>query len=434
MSRAQSVDAIWNGIRDSAGNALSGGKIYTYYSGTTTPITLYSASDKSTSCTNPIVLDSNGKAKVWADGAYKFVITTSADASVDTLDGLLYGLSDTVTSWCGNSSGSADAYVLTPSPAISAYTNGLTLSFAANFSNSGASTINLSGLGAKSVKNGAGSALSSGDITSGNIVTVTYDTTAGYFILNTSNSFTTIAVSGAGTFGSVVSPILQGAGAIAVKPSGTAKWNFSATTGHLIPETNDNVTLGDSTHHVLSAHIKSILVAAGQTLNFGSGASATWSLSSSNHILPAADDTYNLGSNSARIANGYFNTVNATSLAAGASGLFFGPSGGGWVVDTSSVLFPYGTTGTVDLGKSSKRLQNIYLKGKIAGTELGAGVTAVSYSYSGTDAFAAVRSINWDAVTCGTGSEGVTRSTLNSCLLSLARAVATIWKDYYGSA
>ena len=86
MSRAQQVDVLLAGIYDNVGNPLSGGKIYTYYAGTTTPLAIYSAADKSAYATNPVILDANGRAKVWAEGTYKFVVKTPADVSVDTFD------------------------------------------------------------------------------------------------------------------------------------------------------------------------------------------------------------------------------------------------------------------------------------------------------------------------------------------------------------
>jgi hypothetical protein len=49
-------------------------------------------------------------------------------------------------------SGSANAYVTDYDPAVSAYVEGLELSFQPNHTNSGASTLNVNGLGAKAIK------------------------------------------------------------------------------------------------------------------------------------------------------------------------------------------------------------------------------------------------------------------------------------------
>lgn len=68
------------------------------------------------------------------------------------------------------STGSADAYVLTPSPAITAYAAGQSFIFKANFSNSSATTVAISGLTAKAVKKNISSALEANDIQSGQSV------------------------------------------------------------------------------------------------------------------------------------------------------------------------------------------------------------------------------------------------------------------------
>jgi microcystin-dependent protein len=72
--------------------------------------------------------------------------------------------------------GSSNAYVATYSPAITAYTNNLLLSFKTNFANTGAATINVNGLGAKTLKiNGAD--LIANDLPNGSYVRVIYDGT-----------------------------------------------------------------------------------------------------------------------------------------------------------------------------------------------------------------------------------------------------------------
>lgn len=78
-----------------------------------------------------------------------------------------------------SSTGSANAYVLTLSPVPTAYAAGQRFSFNANFTNTGASTLNVNSLGAKSIFKGAGTtALIANDITSGQVVTIEYDGSA----------------------------------------------------------------------------------------------------------------------------------------------------------------------------------------------------------------------------------------------------------------
>ena len=77
---------------DNNGSPLSGGKLYTYAAGTTTPQATYTSSAGATLHTNPIILDSAGRvpgsSEIWlADsGIYKFVLKTSTDVLLATWD------------------------------------------------------------------------------------------------------------------------------------------------------------------------------------------------------------------------------------------------------------------------------------------------------------------------------------------------------------
>jgi hypothetical protein len=75
-----------------SGVPLSGGKLYTYAAGTTTPKTSYTSSSGGTAHTNPIILDSAGRVatgEIWLNSqAYKFVLKTSADVLIATWDNI----------------------------------------------------------------------------------------------------------------------------------------------------------------------------------------------------------------------------------------------------------------------------------------------------------------------------------------------------------
>lgn len=79
---------------DNNGNPLAGGKLYTYIAGTTTPQIAYTTSAGNVAHTNPIVLDSAGRVpsggEIWLSFGvvYKFVLTTSADVQIWSLDNL----------------------------------------------------------------------------------------------------------------------------------------------------------------------------------------------------------------------------------------------------------------------------------------------------------------------------------------------------------
>lgn len=78
------------------------------------------------------------------------------------------------------SGGAANAYTLTPTSALAAYVTGEVYSFRANFTNTGSVTLNISGLGAKTLKKYTPSGkivLAPGDIQSGMPVQLVYDGT-----------------------------------------------------------------------------------------------------------------------------------------------------------------------------------------------------------------------------------------------------------------
>ena len=77
----------------------------------------------------------------------------------------------------GASSGGTDAYAITPSPAIVAYANGQKFSFIADVGNTGGATLNVNGLGAKTILKQHDQPLVTGDIEAGQVVDVSYDGT-----------------------------------------------------------------------------------------------------------------------------------------------------------------------------------------------------------------------------------------------------------------
>lgn len=78
----------------------------------------------------------------------------------------------------GTDGGAANAYTLTPSNALPGYSNRMIAVFAPTVANTGASTLNVSGLGAKSIVSVSGAALVSGDLAVGTIYLAAYDGTS----------------------------------------------------------------------------------------------------------------------------------------------------------------------------------------------------------------------------------------------------------------
>jgi len=88
---ALQVDFLLSGYRTPASDVvLSGGKVYTYLDGTSTLSTLWTDKDKGGNAANPIILDSSGKAEIFGDNIYKFMIYDSDDVLIETLNGLTY--------------------------------------------------------------------------------------------------------------------------------------------------------------------------------------------------------------------------------------------------------------------------------------------------------------------------------------------------------
>lgn len=85
---------------DNSGAVLTGGLLYTYTAGTTTPLTTYQDSAGATPNANPIVLDSAGRvsAEVWltTSSVYKMVLKTSTGTTLWTMDNLR-GINDVVS-------------------------------------------------------------------------------------------------------------------------------------------------------------------------------------------------------------------------------------------------------------------------------------------------------------------------------------------------
>jgi parallel beta-helix repeat protein len=80
---------------DNAGNVLTGGKLYTYAAGTTTPQITYTTSAGNVAWSNPIILDAagrvSGSGEIWlSDGIqYKFILRDSNDVLIATYDNVI---------------------------------------------------------------------------------------------------------------------------------------------------------------------------------------------------------------------------------------------------------------------------------------------------------------------------------------------------------
>jgi hypothetical protein len=113
---------------DNNGVPLSGGKLFTYEAGTTTPLATYTSSSGAIAHANPIILNSAGRVstgEIWLDFSYlyKFIVKTSTDVLIATYDNIggSFNASSIIANFTGN--GSTVAFTLASSPANENSTN-----------------------------------------------------------------------------------------------------------------------------------------------------------------------------------------------------------------------------------------------------------------------------------------------------------------------
>lgn len=118
----------------STGAVLTGGKLYTYAAGTTTPAVTYTTSQGNVPWTNPVVLDAAGRVpgsgEIWlTDGIiYKFVLKDSNDVLIATYDNIT-GINPTAIIANFTGTGSQVNFTLATAPAgenaTNVYVNGV---------------------------------------------------------------------------------------------------------------------------------------------------------------------------------------------------------------------------------------------------------------------------------------------------------------------
>ena len=110
---------------DNNGNPLSGGLVYTYEAGTTTPAVTYTSISGITAHSNPIVLDAAGRVpggEIWLTEAaqYKFVIKDSAGVQIGSYDNITGYISSSIPSTITvdrfSGTGAQTAFVLSTVP------------------------------------------------------------------------------------------------------------------------------------------------------------------------------------------------------------------------------------------------------------------------------------------------------------------------------
>jgi len=75
---------------------LVGGKLYSFFPNTATPKPLYADAAFGSALTNPVILDSNGEATIYGDGAYDLELTDALDVPMWTAEDIDFGGSSSV--------------------------------------------------------------------------------------------------------------------------------------------------------------------------------------------------------------------------------------------------------------------------------------------------------------------------------------------------
>ena len=183
------------------GVPLTGGLIYTYAAGTTTPLETYTTSAGTVQNANPVVLDAGGRppSEIWLTGvAYALTVTDSLGNVIRTFDnisGIMDDISATTlistligtaistvvqnqTYTAVTTTGTPPNYILTPTPAWTSYAAPKRLNVTFNATGAGTDQGNVSGLGNKAFKQyDASGAKIAATIVSGMVADVVYDGT-----------------------------------------------------------------------------------------------------------------------------------------------------------------------------------------------------------------------------------------------------------------
>lgn len=174
---------------DGNGAPLYLGTINTYQAGSLVPIATYKDS-AGTPNTNPIVLNARGECDLWltANVAYKFIVADAAGNQIPggTIDNVVN--SQLITLYGGVDTGGVNAYILNFTANFTAYTDGIVIYWIPSHTNTGASTINVNGLGVVNIVNANGSALTAGQLGINQPATIIFKAGA-FFLLSSAPLF-----------------------------------------------------------------------------------------------------------------------------------------------------------------------------------------------------------------------------------------------------
>jgi len=167
-----------------------------------------------------------------------------------------------------------DTLTATASPALTAYAAGNMFSFVVANTNTSAVTINIDGLGAKSITRTGSTALVAGDMVANQVALIAYDGTR--FQLLDANSFTNLNVSG--TLGVTGATTLSAA----LTYGGVTLTNAVTGTGKMVLDTTPTIATPVLTNPTVTNYVESVVAignsSTSQTLSLTSGTVQTCTL------------------------------------------------------------------------------------------------------------------------------------------------------------
>lgn len=194
---------------DANGDPLSGGSVTFYVPGTSTYKNTWQDSGQTIINTNPVILDSAGRAMIYGSGAYRQVVK---DANGTTIwDQVTADTSSASNSWAGTSAGTANAQTVTASNFTSS--DGQAIDLIWGYSNTLGLTVNPNGVGPITVLRDTFSgpvACVGGEAVAGNLGRLVYSSTTGSFHLTSyplddRQPFTNLASASTTNLGSLTS-------------------------------------------------------------------------------------------------------------------------------------------------------------------------------------------------------------------------------------
>jgi hypothetical protein len=216
---------------------ISSGSINMYIPSTTTTKTTWKDSGQITANTNPIQLDANGCAIIYGTGSYRQQVFDGPVVGGVTTGNLIFDLTTTDTSatnnvfWAALAGGTPNAITVVDAGFNS--TDGSVINFTALSTNTGATTLNPSGVGnipVLKISSAGPVALSGGEIVANNPTSVIYSATLSSFVLLTFTIPTTAAST---------APLCGAIGYAVINDGGTpnTKLDITATTALTVTPT-----------------------------------------------------------------------------------------------------------------------------------------------------------------------------------------------------